>query len=114
MAQRLLSKLNQIQIKGTTLKLFESYLTDRKSNTLVVGQFSDELPNIAGVPQKPRLGPLLFIVYINDLIDNLNTGGLIYADDVSLAATGTDTYQTATLLNDDLKKARLMLINQKT
>ena len=110
MAQRLLSKLNQIQIKGTTLKLFESYLTDRKSNTLVVGQFSDELPNIAGVPQKPRLGPLLFIVYINDLIDNLNTGGLIYADD----ATRTDTYQTATLLNDDLKKASLMLINQKT
>ena len=74
----------------------------------------EELPNIAGVPQGPRLGPLLFIIYIIDLIYNLNTRGLIYADDASLAANRTDTYPTSTLLNDDLKKASLMLINQKT
>ena len=46
----LLSKLNQIQIKGNTLKLLGSYLTDRTTKTIVYGQSSDELPIIAVVP----------------------------------------------------------------
>ena len=100
----ILSKLNQIQIKGTTLKLLGSYLTDRKAKTIVDSQSSDELPIIAGVPQGSRLGPLLVIIYINDLIDNLNTEGLIYADDTTLIATEIDTHQTTTRLNDDLNK----------
>ena len=51
-----LSKLNQIQIKCTALKLLGSYLTDKKAKTLLDGQSSDELPIIAGVPQGSRLG----------------------------------------------------------
>ena len=109
----LLSKLNQIQIKGTTLKLLGSYLTDRRAKTIVDGQSSDELQIIAGVPQGSRLGPLLFIININDLIDNLNTEGLIYADDTTLVATGTDTYQTTTLLNEDLNKIHLWSLKWK-
>ena len=88
-----------------------NWLTTAK--TIVDGQSSDELQIIAGVPQGSRLGPLLFIIYINDLIDNLNTEGLIYADDTTLVATGTDTYQTTTLLNEDLNKIHLWSLKWK-
>ena len=47
------------------------------------------------------------------MADNLNTEGLIYADDTTLIATGTDTHQTTTLLNDDLNKIHLWSLKWK-
>ena len=64
----LLSKLNQIQLRGTSLNLLESYITDRKAKTIVEGHKSKELEICAGVPQGSRLGPLLFIIYIRAYI----------------------------------------------
>ena len=58
----------------------------------------------AGVPQGSRLGPLLFLIYINDIVEGLESEILIFADDCSLLASGLDPSETAEILNRDLVK----------
>ena len=58
----------------------------------------------AGVPQGSRLGPLLSIIYINDIVEELECDILIFADDCSLLASGIDPTETANKLNRDLLK----------
>ena len=61
----------------------------------------------AGVPQGSVLGPLFFLVYIKDLVDNINCDVKMFADDTSLFSTVTNEAVTAEVLNRDLEKARL-------
>ena len=100
----LIAKLEQIGISDTLLTLFKSYLCDRKQCTVVDDFKSNMLDIKAGVPQGSRLGPLLFIIYINDIIDGLESDILIFADDCSLLACGKDPAETAEQLNRDLQK----------
>ena len=71
---------------------------------MVDGVKSDVLSVEAGVPQGSRLGPLLFIIYVNDIIDDLESDILIFADDTTLLASGSDPAETAAILNRDLEK----------
>ena len=100
----LLKKLEQINIKGEVLDLFSSYLFERRAVVTIDGQTSSELPVNAGVPQGSRLGPLLFLIYINDLVENLESMPYIFADDTTLIATASSTWETTNILNRDLVK----------
>ena len=71
---------------------------------VVDGVKSDTKPILAGVPQGSRLGPLLWILYVNDIVDNLESEGLLFADDTFLFTTAKDPAQTADILNRDLAK----------
>ena len=100
----LIAKLEQLNIKGEALKLFTSYLSERRSVTVVDGILSSELPVNAGVPQGSRLGPLLYLIYTNDLVANLESKPYLFADDTTLIATGSNTFETSNMLSRDLSK----------
>ena len=84
----LLHKLKYYGLKGSTLNLFQSYLSNRKQYTEIEDTTSTILPIQVGVPQGSILGPILFIIYVNDLPQCSNKFDFImYADDTTLSST---------------------------
>ena len=71
-------------MRGVALDFFKSYLTNRKQYTVVNGFSSDLLNILCGVPQGSTLGPLLFLLYINDLATASKFSASLFADDTSL------------------------------
>ena len=77
----LLKKLHHYGIRGIAHDFFKSYLTNRQQKTSVNGIFSDWLTILCGVPQGSVLGPLLFLLYTNDLSNASNFYINLFADD---------------------------------
>ena len=100
--ERLLYKLKSIGISGELFKLLENYLTGRFQRVVLNGQTSSWRPILAGVPQGSILGPLLFLVYINDLPNGLIYNAKVFADDTSLFTIVKDKNESANVLNNDL------------
>ena len=114
--EKLIIKLEHYGIRGICLKLIKSYLTNRQQYTVFDGINSDFLEIKYGVPQGSVLGPLLFLIYINDLIecntshydadddnDNSDDGDefVLFADDTNIFVVGKDedkVYQNAQFL----------------
>ncbi len=84
----LLEKLRYYEVDGAAHKHFESYLKDRKQYIDIDGTSSEMKPIITGVPQGSILGPLLFLIYINDISFASNLFNfIIYADNTTLETT---------------------------
>ena len=97
-----LRKLETLGITGSLLSLFESYLTGRQQRVVINGVSSEWLPVTSGVPQGSILGPLLFLVYCNDIptcIEEHSTLAL-FADDSKLYRTLSSSASSASLQHD--------------
>ena len=100
----LLFKLKQLGISGTLLKWLESYLALRKQRVILDGCCSDVSYVEAGVPQGSIFGPLLFLVYVNDLVTDLECDPHLFADDTSLLDIFTNPLTSSLKINRDLER----------
>ena len=98
----LICKLKTYGIGSKSLDLLNSYLSNRRQRVILNGVTSSWKPIESGVPQGSVLGPLLFLIFINDLPDNLICNPKLFADDVSLNAVMFDKNISTKTLNDDL------------
>ena len=80
----LLLKLQAAGVTGEVLAWFKSYLSNRKQRVVLPGAVSDWVFIQAGVPQGSILGPLLFLLYINDIVHDIGSNIRLFADDTSL------------------------------
>ena len=100
---RLIFKLKENDISSELLHILFDFLSNRKQSVVPNGQNSSSTNDHAGVLQGSILGPLLFLIYINDLSDNLTNNAKRFADD-TLFSVVHDVNTSAKKLNNDLKK----------
>ena len=100
----LLLKLKKYGIQGTELKWFQSYLTDRKQFVQIKKSSSPLLEIKLGVPQGSILGPLLFLLYINDLPLSSTFLTLLFADDTTLLLWHENINILTQLVNTEFQK----------
>ena len=86
----LIYKLKQNGVSGKLLNLIIDFLDVRKQGVVLKGQYSSWASVKAGVPQGSILGPLFFLIFINDLSDNLVSNPKLFADDTSLFSVVQD------------------------
>ena len=99
----LLYKLRCVGCSNRVVKWFESYLSQRRQRVVINGQSSDWVHILAGVPQGSILGPLLFLIYINDIVKHIGCSIRLFADYTSLYIIVDCPLQSAQLLNTDLQ-----------
>ena len=115
----LLEKLKFYGIRGLALDFFKSYLTDRQQYTVVNGTMSCLQTILCGVPQGSVLGPLLFLIYTNDICHATNFLICLFADDTCLQISHSNLQRLATICNtelvkiDDWFRANLLTTNEK-
>ena len=109
----LIHKLEQNGIGEPLLKNLTDLLKSRKQRVVLNGQHSSWSDVLAGVPQGSILGPLLFLIYINDLFDGLQCNPKLFADDTLLFATVHNIKKATNDLNNHLTKISTWSSNGK-
>ena len=99
--RRLLKKLEAYGISGNILQWIKAFLMEREQIVVVNGEKSKPGIVLSGVPQGSVLGPILFLIYINDLPENVKSTTFLFADDTKIART-VKTSDDASLLQEDL------------
>ena len=93
----LIKKLEHYGVRGSVLSLLTCYLQNRKLCVSLLGETSESLPVIYGVPQGSCLGPLLFLIYINDLGKISKSEIILFADNTNIfVSAGTQELAFAT------------------
>ena len=100
----LIYKLKRAGIDGKLLEWIKSYLEGRKQRVCIDGNYSEWEYIEAGVPQGSILGPLLFLIYINDLPEGIQSEIKLFADDTFLFNTTKDIQRGIATLNQDLNR----------
>ena len=102
--ESLVFKLKSYGVEGELLSLLKNYLQNREQSVVLNGQTSGWGKINSGVPQGSVLGPLLFLIYINDLPDGIISMCKILADDTSIFSKVLDINKSVTELNTDLEE----------
>ncbi|MEW8543133.1 MAG: reverse transcriptase family protein, partial [Candidatus Thiodiazotropha sp.] len=98
----LIHKLKCIGITGKLIDWFLDYLSNRRQRVVLNGKASSFLNVPAGVPQGSILGPLLFLIYINDIVVELSCNVRLFADDTSLYVIVENPVTAGNILNRNL------------
>src|SRR3989442_932893 len=111
----LIAKLHCYGVRGTMLKWFCSYLSNRSQYTEINGSTSNYFPITYGVPQGSVLGPLLFLIFINDLgnIDRANISPKLFADDTNVFVHSENMFDLRPKCQDAINKISSWLISNK-
>ena len=97
-------KLKSYGFDGPFLSWLSDYISNISQRVTIKNSHSHYCSLKSGVPQGYVLGPLLFLIYINDIADNLNSLSRLFADDTSLLITSPSMIQIEEKLNEDLDK----------
>ena len=110
------NKPKAIGLDGNAIAWFDAYLTNRMQVTMVTdvgGIFSDPKVVPCEVPQGSVMGPLLFLIYVNDMEASVSCKLLLYADDSALLVSGKHIKTIENVLGDNLLSLSNWLINNK-
>ena len=109
----LLMKLKASGLGNDITRWFNSYLSDRQQLVDVSGTFSSSKNISCGVPQGSILGPLLFLIYVNDMSAVVKNKLLLYADDSAILVSDKNIATVEEILSDDLQIVSEWLVDNK-
>ena len=106
----LIEKLKKIGLNDISIKWFSSYLSNRKMFSCVNGTLSSSFKILErSVPQGSILGPLLFLIFVNDMPLSNNLDSYLFADDTTALASGDNIHEIGPFVNSELHKLGLWL-----